>query len=159
MEERVRQSIFGCAKLFPFVFLVLLVVCACGTSALAATPTYSVSGTVTAGDTGVPSIHVTLAGGAVNKTVSTDSHGNYNFTNIAARNYTITPSGNGCTFSPSEIPVTIPADSAGNAFTVTFTISGTVTISLRFPERPDKQQQRMPTANTVSRPYHRALIR
>ena len=129
MEERVRQSIFGYAKLFPFVFLVLLVVCACGTSVLAATPTYLVSGSVKAGGTGVPGIHVNLAGGAVNKTVSTNSQGLYNFTNIAAGSYTITPSGNGCTFDPPEIPVTIPADSTGNNFTVTFGISGTVTIS------------------------------
>ena len=79
--------------------------------------------------TGVPGIHVNLAGGAVNKTVSTNSQGLYNFTNIAAGSYTITPSGNGCTFDPPEIPVTIPADSTGNNFTVTFGISGTVTIS------------------------------
>jgi hypothetical protein len=131
MERCVRQSIFGCTKLFPFVLLVFLVVCACGTSALAATTTYSVSGSVKAGGTGVPGIHVNLAGGTVNKTLATDTHGNYNFTNIAAESYTITPSGNGCTFSPpSYSSVTIPANPPITYdFTVTFGISGKVTVS------------------------------
>jgi len=126
MERHLGQGIFGWAKLFS---LVLFVACICGTSAIAATPTYSVSGTVTAGSTGVPAIHVNLAGGAVNKTISTDSHGNYNFTNIAAGSYTITPSAIGCTFSPLDIPVTVSANSTGNNFSVTFTISGKVTVS------------------------------
>jgi hypothetical protein len=121
-----KRSIFGYARVF---LLVLLMVCGCGTSVLAATY-YTISGTVKAGDgTGVSSIHMTLSG-PMNQMVSTDSHGNYNFTNIVAGSYTITPSGNGCTFSPLQTPVDLASgNSIGNDFSVTFGISGTVTLS------------------------------
>lgn len=83
--------------------------------------TYSISGTVT-GATGVT---MTLSGSGTG-TATTDGSGNYSFSGLSnGGTYTVTPSGMGCTFSPSSRSVTISsADSTGNNFTCSYSISG-----------------------------------
>ncbi len=82
--------------------------------------TYSISGTVT----GAPAVTMTL-GGAGTGTATTDGSGNYAFSGLSNGTYTVTPSGSGCTFTPSTISVSIAgASSTGNNFTCTYSISG-----------------------------------
>ena len=127
MKEHTKNTMFGYAKL---LLLALFVISLWGTPALAATaPSYTVSGTVTAaGPSGGAGIRMTLTlAGVVKKVASTDSHGAYKFTKVIAGNYTITPSGTGCTFTPANIPVNVSGDSLNNNFGVTFSISGRIT--------------------------------
>ncbi|MBI4674172.1 MAG: carboxypeptidase regulatory-like domain-containing protein [Chloroflexi bacterium] len=50
-------------------------------------------------------------------TTTTDSNGNYAFSNLTSGTYTITPSQPSCDFSPSSRQVTIPPDATGQDFT------------------------------------------
>ncbi len=90
-----------------------------------------VSGTVTG--TWPPGVTITVSGGT-NSTQTTNAIGNYSF-NLASGSYTLTPSLPGYTFSPTNIPVTVPAGSStaitGNDFVsspavASNSISGTV---------------------------------
>lgn len=82
--------------------------------------TYSISGAVT----GASAVTMTLSG-AGSGTTTTDGSGNYAFSGLSNGTYTVTPSGSGCTFTPSSISVSIAgADSTGNNFTCTYSISG-----------------------------------
>lgn len=64
--------------------------------------TYSISGRVTVGASGLSGVTVTLSGEQVGSTV-TDSNGNYSFPNVAGDgNYSVTPSLTGYTFNPTS---------------------------------------------------------
>jgi len=76
-----------------------------------AASSYSVSGTVTCGGTGVSGVAVNLTGAATKSTI-TDSNGNYSFLGISNGSYTITPSKADYAFTPTNRGVTI---SGGNA--------------------------------------------
>jgi hypothetical protein len=99
-------------------------------------PKYSLAGGVrTSTGTAISSVTMTLSGKA-SGTTSTDVNGSYSLANLVNGSYTITPSKTGCTFSPTNIPVTINgADVTGQDFTgncpvtTTYTISGKVTTS------------------------------
>ena len=66
------------------------------------TPTYSISGTVTlSGGGALPGVTVTLSG-AGSGTATTDSSGNYIFSNLANGSYTLTPRLSGYTFSQTS---------------------------------------------------------
>lgn len=98
-------------------------------TATAVADTYSISGTVTQNAVGLGG--VTISVGSVSTT--TLGNGTYTLSGLAPGNYTITPSLNGFTFSPTSRPVTIVnANLSGQNFTATsggstFSISGTVT--------------------------------
>ncbi|MCL5024018.1 MAG: carboxypeptidase regulatory-like domain-containing protein [Nitrospirae bacterium] len=90
---------------------------------------YSISGAVTSGGSGLAGVTMTLSG-AASLTISTDSSGSYVFTGLANGNYTVTPSLSGHAFSPASRSVTINgANVAGQNFTegATYRITGTVT--------------------------------
>ncbi|HED12907.1 MAG TPA: hypothetical protein ENI62_04515, partial [Gammaproteobacteria bacterium] len=68
-------------------------------------------------------VTVTLSGDET-ATTTTDGSGNYSFTGLANGAYTVTPSLAGYSFSPTNFAVTLSgADSTGNDFVSTFTIS------------------------------------
>jgi YD repeat-containing protein len=98
---------------------------------------YSLTGSVkTSGGTPISSVTMTLSGKA-SSTTSTDVNGSYSLANLVNGSYTVTPSKTGCTFSPTNIPVTINGanvtgeDFTGNCpVTTTYTISGKVTTSM-----------------------------
>jgi len=109
----------------------------CGTTTSAAmpvtisntAPTYSISGTVTSGGTGLSGVLVSTG----SSTVTTDSSGNYTISGLANGTYTVTPTKSGYTFSPTSTSVTISsANKTGvnftaTAVTTTYCISGTIT--------------------------------
>jgi len=93
------------------------------------TAIYSISGKVT-GDTPAD-VTITLSGNA-SQVTTTDTAGNYSFTELANGDYLVTPSKAGYTFSPSFTSVSIHGKSQTNVnFTAsvegTYSISGTVT--------------------------------
>ncbi len=64
--------------------------------------TFTISGRVTdSGGNGIEAANLTLTG-TVTTTTSTAQDGTYQFTNLAAGNYTITPSRTGFTFTPAQ---------------------------------------------------------
>ena len=67
---------------------------------------YNISGTVTSGGSGLAGVTMTLSG-ASSATTSTDANGAYQFSNLAAGSYTITPSRPTCTFAPSSLSVSV----------------------------------------------------
>jgi hypothetical protein len=90
---------------------------------------YSISGTVMASGVGLAGVTVALSGAAT-ATTTTDGSGTYSFSDLANGGYTVTPSKIGFAFTPVNRSVTVNnANSPGNDFGVTFTISGTVTAS------------------------------
>ncbi len=69
--------------------------------------TYSISGNVSLSNgSPLPGVAVTLSG-AVSGSVSTNGTGNYSFTGLPNGTYTVTPSKNRYTFSPTSITVTV----------------------------------------------------
>jgi formylglycine-generating enzyme required for sulfatase activity len=68
--------------------------------------TYSISGTVTFSSVGLSGVIVRLTG-TVPGSTTTDSSGNYNFSNVSIGNYTITPSLTDYTFNPTNRSITI----------------------------------------------------
>lgn len=90
----------------------------------------AISGSVTSGGSAVPGATITLTG-AASLSTTTDGSGTYSFSGLANGTYTITPSRDGYTFSPSNISIIVNgADLAGQDFTATFvgySVSGTVT--------------------------------
>ena len=69
-------------------------------------PTYSLSGTITSGGTGISGALVTLTlGGTTIGTTTTDNQGNYSFAGLENGSYTVTPSKTGYTFTPSGVTV------------------------------------------------------
>jgi Domain of unknown function (DUF4082)/Bacterial Ig domain len=93
----------------------------------ASQPTYVVSGTVSGGS----GVTVSLAG-TTTTTATTDAAGNYSFPAVANGSYTITPSGQGFSFSPVSQNITVSGANVGTvnftatalAYSVTGTISG-----------------------------------
>lgn len=69
-----------------------------------ASPTYSISGTVSGTNT-LP-VTMTLTGDS-NRSTTTDNEGNYRFPNLVNGSYTVTPSLDGYTFTPASIPLTV----------------------------------------------------
>ncbi len=94
--------------------------------------TYSISGRVTTGGTGLSGVTMTLSG-AANRTTTTDVNGNYSFTGLANGTYTITPTLANYTFTPTSRTVSVSSanvtgqDFTGTSGTITYSISGTVT--------------------------------
>ncbi|WP_165360987.1 carboxypeptidase regulatory-like domain-containing protein, partial [Candidatus Chloroploca sp. Khr17] len=89
--------------------------------------TYRVSGTVTdANGNGLGG--VTISDGT--RLAHTTSSGDYTISGVPAGSYTLTPSKDGFSFSPTSLSVTVNGDLTGQNFTatpLTFTISGRVT--------------------------------
>ena len=95
-----------------------------------ATPTYSISGTVsTAGGSLIAGVTMTLTG-AAGAVTTTNALGNYTFTGLANGSYTVTPSLVGYTFTPTSRNVTVSgANVGGQNFTGTPTGGATYFIS------------------------------
>ena len=87
--------------------------------------TFSISGQVTLAEGGSPLANVTLnLTGAASLSVLTDASGHYLFTNLAAGSYTVTPSRNGFSFSPSSQNITLTNSNIGGVnFAATSTLS------------------------------------
>ncbi len=103
------------------------------TAATSMSPTYGISGIITAGGVGKQGVAVTLSG-TNSGTATTDASGNYSFTGLVNGAYTITPSLTGYTFNPASLAVMIDgANVTSENFTATansaptYSISGTVT--------------------------------
>ncbi len=85
--------------------------------------TYSISGRVT-NPSNTPILGVTISDGAGNNAI-TDSNGNYSFHGLVARNYTLTASKSGYSFSTSSRTVTLPPSATRRDFVGTpITIGG-----------------------------------
>ncbi len=91
------------------------------------TPRFRLSGLVQTGTTppqGVGGVIISLGGAdesnsATAATVTTDSSGNYSFTNLLAGNYNLSASKDGFSFAPNPLKVNMTGDSTGNNFTAT----------------------------------------
>ncbi|HSU53518.1 MAG TPA: PKD domain-containing protein, partial [Candidatus Dormibacteraeota bacterium] len=87
--------------------------------------TFTLSGQVSYGGSGVPNVELRLAG----LLTMTDFSGNFQFTNLPPGAYSVFPTKENWQFSPAAIPVTITStDSVSNNFTryAPYTISGRV---------------------------------
>jgi photosystem II stability/assembly factor-like uncharacterized protein len=93
---------------------------------------YTISGQVTLSGSGLSGVTVTLSGSQSNSAI-TNGSGNYSFTVPAGGNYTVTPSLAGYTFNPTSFTFNnLSGNQSGASFaasTVTYTISGQVTLS------------------------------
>jgi hypothetical protein len=98
----------------------------------AATVTYTISGNIAVSGTGLSGVTVSL-GGASTAMTTTDSSGDYSFASLTAGTYTVTPSRNGYTFSPSSKTLTNISSNQTASFIATppatYTISGQITLS------------------------------
>lgn len=84
--------------------------------------TYSISGNTD----NRPGVTVRLAGAAAH-TTTTDTFGNFKFTGLANGSYSLTPSKEGYTFSPTTKSVSVNgANVTGQNFTVVYTLAGHV---------------------------------
>jgi plastocyanin len=95
-----------------------------------AASTFSISGKVTTGDGAALSGATMTLSGAQSATVTTDASGNYSFPNLAAGNYTVTPSHANYTFTPASRAYTsLAANQTAQDFTAApklYSISGAV---------------------------------
>ena len=82
----------------PFIFLGVISVTLSGCSE----STYDISGRVKAGGAALSGVSVTLAGGGGSKTTSTDTDGNYLFTDVGSGTFSVTPSLAGYMFTPAS---------------------------------------------------------
>jgi plastocyanin len=89
-------------------------------------PTFSISGTVTSGGSGLSDVTMML-NGADSDTVTTDASGNYTFSGLGNGNYAITPSKTGFAFSPTSSSQTL---SGTNITAVNFTATPVSTFSI-----------------------------
>jgi inhibitor of cysteine peptidase len=88
--------------------------------------TYSLSGTVRQGASGLSGVTVT----AGVKSATTDSSGRYTISGLAAGTYTVTPLASGYSFSPASAIVTLTSNQSGVDFvttTTTYRITGRIT--------------------------------
>lgn len=129
--SRGQQAILFAGILLPVAFLWGCSGLVNGKSSTTAPPptTYSISGTIIPAASG-NGVTVTLSG-AANATTTANSSGTFAFSSLANGTYTITPSHQGFTFSPSSATVTISGANvtSGTNFTAsaqTFSISGTI---------------------------------
>jgi hypothetical protein len=88
-----------------------------------AVPTYVISGTITPAALG-SGVALTLSGAATASTTA-DGSGNYSFTGLLNGSYTVTPSKNGESFTPSTLPVTISNANAPNSNFTAQTVTAT----------------------------------
>ena len=100
------------------------------TSSAVVAPTHSIGGTVSGAV--ASGVTITLSGAGTG-TTTTAANGTYSFSGLAAGNYTLTPSLNGYTFSPTSLTVALgTANVTGENFTSsavvvpTYSIAGTV---------------------------------
>jgi hypothetical protein len=100
----------------------------CGGSGGGDDDTFTISGTVTLSGAAYQGVTITLTGDAA-RAASTDASGDYEFTDLPAGDYTVTPSLAGQTFSPADYDIAISsADATGRDFAlVAYEISGQVT--------------------------------
>ena len=104
-----------------------------GTNNNASPVSFSITGTVTAGSTGLADVGMTLSGAGI-ATAITDTSGNYAFNALANGSYAVTPAKTGYTFAPASSAQTVNganitgADFTANANAMpTFSILGAVT--------------------------------
>lgn len=103
-------------------------------TATAIATSFTVSGRVALGGTGLAGVTVTIAG-AGNGSTTTDAGGNYSFSGVSNGSCTITPSLAGYSFSPFNRAVTVNngdvtgQDFNASASAASFTISGRVTLN------------------------------
>ncbi len=88
----------------------------------AAVPTFSISGSVKSGGSGLSGVTMTLSGAGSASTTS-DASGDFTFNGLPNGNYTITPSKTGYTFTPASSPQTV---SSANITSIDFTATSTV---------------------------------
>lgn len=93
--------------------------CKQATPAGGTNPTYSISGQVTSGGSGLSAVTMNLTGPSSTST-TTDSSGNYTFSGLNNGSYTVTPTKSGYTFSPTNQAVTV---NGANVTGVNFTAS------------------------------------
>jgi hypothetical protein len=89
---------------------------------------YSVSGTITSGGSALDGVIITLSGSGSTTTTS-DSSGNYTFSGTQDGSYTVTPSKNGYTFTPTNQSVTVNGEDLTDK-NFTATVSSTTGTSL-----------------------------
>jgi protocatechuate 3,4-dioxygenase beta subunit len=82
----------------------------------AASTAYAISGTITSNGSGLSGVTVALTGAGSSST-TTDTSGNYSFTNVSNGNYTITPSLTGYSFNPVSGAVTVSNSNMTQNFT------------------------------------------
>ena len=90
---------------------------------------YTVSGTVTSGQSGLSGVTVNLTGAAT-KSTTTDSNGTYRFGGLSNGGYTVTPSKAGYTFTPNFYGFNVSGANVTKNFTadlIAYSISGTLT--------------------------------
>ena len=92
-------------------------------NATSASPTYTISGTIGPASVGSGAT-VSLSGTAVSSTIA-NSSGSYSFTGLSSGSYTVTPSSQTATFSPTSQQVTV---SNANVTGVNFTATATANI-------------------------------
>lgn len=98
-----------------------------GESSSSASPTYTISGTVSGGASSNVTVNLM---GANKMATTTDLSGNYSFTGLANGNYTVNPTLAGYMFNPSNTAVTISgANVSGTNFTATANIAPTQSLS------------------------------
>jgi hypothetical protein len=79
--------------------------------------TYTISGTVTSGGSGLAGVSVSDG----TRTDTTDADGNYTITNVPPGSYTLTPTLAGYTFSPATFPAVVTSTNlTGKDFSATF---------------------------------------
>ena len=81
--------------------------CEKDTNAPPKTTTFSITGKIIHGESGLPGIPITLEGNEANVTITTLLEGEYTFTNITQGTYTVTPSDSGYIFIPQSLNATI----------------------------------------------------
>ncbi|MFN3649235.1 MAG: S8 family serine peptidase [Armatimonadota bacterium] len=81
--------------------------------ALPSAPVYRVTGTVTAGGSGLSGVTVTIG----TKTATTAADGTYTVTGVEGGSYTVTPARAGYVFTPASRSITVSADVSGVDFT------------------------------------------
>ena len=69
-------------------------------------PTYSISGKVVESNKGLAEVKMTLSG-KKETTITTDTNGNYHFTNLPEGTYTLVPFKEGYTFTPERLSIAI----------------------------------------------------
>jgi len=131
------------------VLLAIIIAVSCSKSSSPTSPSeeesYTVTGVVREGNSGLAGVSVLITGKGVNQTATTDSNGAYTFQNLANGTYTITPSKSDYTFKPASATVTISgsnktdeifmATKAGSGYTISGVIqesnSGLAGVSVR----------------------------
>ncbi len=97
------------------------------TAVITGLPTYSISGQV------VDSSNAPLVGASISDgwgdTTTTDSSGNYTFSGLLPRTYTLTPSLGGYAFAPPSLGVNVPPNASGQNFIASPILPTTTTLT------------------------------